>query len=92
MKELIYILILLIIFNLLSRSYKEYLVSKPSSIQKKKLADEIMNRSELFTNKYGSLDTARNTFTWLDVVTYEDLRRLHNNGLLNKEEIIRILS
>ncbi len=91
MNELFYIIIIIILLYLLFiKNNKEGLSSKLSLDNKKKLANDIINNIELFTNGE-NLYKIKNKFSWVDAIIYEDVRKLKHDNKINLENIINIL-
>ncbi len=80
--------IVLILLWLMCRN-NEGLVNRPNQREKKKYINEMM----INKNKFGgTLNSARKTMPWVDVVVYEDARGLLENNKFTEENLSKILS
>lgn len=61
--------------------------SKPTPEQANKMAEQMSSNKD----KFNSLDRVRRHMPWMDAITYEDSRRLIQNGNFNKQNILDIL-
>ena len=81
-----FIVLLCVLFMIvLWRSDREGLISKPRGHELDARAREIIGAKEDFSNT--TLDNARRKLSWLDNVTYEDLRGLARSGRFNHDNI-----
>lgn len=85
---IIIIIFLLVIINNCSI---EPLIVKPDYNTKIKYTEEILSNKNLFTGAL-KLENIKNKFTWMDAITYEDIRSLIRNNTLTRNNIIKILS
>ena len=70
---------------------QECLVAKPTDTQRKNMVNQVLGNAELFSGAVG-LTHAKRNISWLDAVSYEDLRNLSRKNSLNTEQVVKILS
>ncbi len=58
---------------------------------KRERAEQIAQNAHLFS-KFGSLKAAKRKLSWMDPVTYEDMRNLSLQGKFDETNIINILN
>ena len=88
---LLLILTLLLVCKIFVRMNQECLVAKPTDTQRKNMVNQVLGNSELFSGSVG-LTHAKQNISWLDAVSYEDLRNLSRKNSLNTEQVLKILS
>lgn len=79
-------ILVVIIIVMVMMPRREGLTSRPNEQSKKLMANQIMDAAHMF-NDNSSLDSIRTKIGWMDAVTYEDMRKLSREGMLNTDSI-----
>ncbi len=69
----------------------ESMQNRPSQAERAMMARQLMAIRSDF-DKADGLDRMKSKLDWIDPVVYEDLRRLHIDGMLSDRSIDRLLS
>jgi hypothetical protein len=69
---------------------RECLTVKPTKSEKTMMANAILTNKSLFINSTG-FNKAKRVFSWLDAITYEDMRNLIRSNKFDIPHIINVL-
>lgn len=85
---ILFLLLLVVYKNAIS---KERLTSKPNPEQLEQMSNLIMDNSNLF-DEGSSFRKAKKKIKWIDVIIYEDMRKLKRNNQFNKISIMNSIN
>lgn len=94
MKEVFIIVICCILIFVIFNKDTECLSSRPSENSRAKMAQQILNNKDMFNtgkNQRYTLPDIKEKMSWIDAITYEDLRKLSMENKLNMQNIVKVL-
>jgi hypothetical protein len=84
--KIVFVIALLVFCICRMNNKREYLTNKPTTEQTEDIYNEVVKNKEYF--KENNYNTVKAKFDWIDPVLYEDVRILHLNGKLTKNNLV----
>jgi len=88
---LLVLLTTLVNFRIKSPKRKENLISRPTNDEIPNMVKKIMDYKEFFTNKPVNINVIKRKIPWMDIVLYEDIRKIILNNDFSEKSIKKIL-
>lgn len=85
------VVVCVVLFMLINSRRVESMQNRPSQAERAMMARQLMAVRSDF-DKADGLDRMKSKLDWIDPVVYEDLRRLHIDGMLSDRSIDQLLS
>lgn len=85
------VVVCVVLFMLMNSRRVESMQNRPSQAERAMMARQLMAVRSDF-DKADGLDRMKSKLDWIDPVVYEDLRRLHIDGMLSDRSIDQLLS
>jgi len=89
MDSLFLLLVVLLVVFIYKKPCSEYLTTKPTKSQIAKYTSEVLDNKELFLAN-STLYQAKERLSWIDPITYEDIRTLQIRDKLSTDNLQNI--